>query len=82
MASTSVSLGGHFSGFIAEQVEAGHYKNASDVMRAALRLLEEHEERRAALRQAIAQGEASGYVEAFDPTGFRDQLRKKHGVGG
>ena len=81
MASTSVSLGEHFAGFIARQVEAGHYKNASDVMRAALRLLEEHEERRLALRQAVAQGEASGYIEDFDPVSFRAELRKRHGAG-
>ncbi len=81
MASTSVSLGEHFAGFIAQQIEAGRYKNASDVMRAALRLLEEHEERREALRRAIAAGEASGYQDRFDAADFRAELRRKHGVG-
>ena len=82
MAATSVSLGEHFTGFIGRQIETGRYRNASEVMRAALRLLEEHEARRAVLSEAIAEGEASGYVEAFDLEAFRAGLRAKHGAVG
>lgn len=57
---TSISLGDHFSGFIAEQIEAGRYGNASEVVRAGLRLLEANESRLAALRQALHEGELSG----------------------
>ena len=57
---TSFSLGDHFTTFVEAQVKEGRYSNASDVMRAALRLLEEREARIAALRNALIEGEESG----------------------
>ncbi|MDE1150046.1 MAG: type II toxin-antitoxin system ParD family antitoxin [Azospirillaceae bacterium] len=57
---TSVSLGDHFTRFVENQVAQGRYSNASDVMRAGLRLLEEHEAQLATLRAALIEGEESG----------------------
>ena len=72
---TSFSLGEHFSQFIEAQVAGGRYGNASDVVRASLRLLEDHETKRAALRAALIEGEASGPATEFDFDAF---LVRKH----
>jgi putative addiction module CopG family antidote len=46
---TSISLGDHFEGFIASQVETGRYGNRSEVIRAALREMEERQRKAATL---------------------------------
>ncbi len=63
---TSVSLGDHFTGFVEEQLAQGRYGSASEVVRAGLRLLEEHAIRLAALRAALIDGEESGQPRPFE----------------
>ena len=67
---TSVSLGDRFIGFIDERIATGRYNSASDVVRAGLRLLEEHEASVEALRQALVEGERSGSATPFDFEAF------------
>ena len=75
---TSISLGDHFASFIDAQVREGRYGSASDVVRAGLRLLEEHEAKVKALRDALIAGEESGPPVPFDNEAFLKRIRTKH----
>ena len=72
---TSFSLDEHFSAFIEDEVASGRYRSASDVVRAALRLLEDRETRLDALRQALIAGENSGTSTPFDFDEFVSRKR-------
>ncbi|MFT7224149.1 MAG: antitoxin ParD1/3/4 [Cellvibrionaceae bacterium] len=50
---TSVTLGEHFDGFIAHQIESGRYNSASEVICAGLRALEDTESKLSVLRQML-----------------------------
>lgn len=75
---TSVALGDHFTAFAARQVASGRYGSMSEVIRAGLRLLEDEEQRMAALREAIREGDESGEPEPFD---FRAWIAERYSEG-
>ena len=77
---TSFILGDHFDVFVREQVEAGRYANATDVIRSGLRLLEEHEQRVEALRLALSEGEESGLAGPLDMEKIKRDARTEAGV--
>lgn len=76
MKTTSVALGNYFEEFIKAKISQGRYNNASEVIRAGLRLLEENESRIMALKEAIEDGLDSGIDIDFDPERHLQSLKK------
>lgn len=74
---TLISLGDYFEDFIASKISEGRYKNASEVIKAGLRLLEEEERRFSMLRDAIEQGISSGIDNKFDAERLLSTLKAK-----
>jgi len=70
---TSFILGEHYERFLDEQVQSGRYGSKSEILRAGLRMLEEHETKLAALRHALIEGEESGTVD-YDFKYIMDEL--------
>ena len=56
MATTSLSLGEHWEVFIKNEISSGRYGSASEVVRDALRSMEERKSKLDALRAYLAQG--------------------------
>ncbi len=79
---TSISLGNYFDNFIQNKISAGRFKNASEVVRAGLRLLEEEENKVIALREAIKEGIDSGIAYNFDPTSHLEDLKANKNLNG
>jgi antitoxin ParD1/3/4 len=77
---TSIALSTHFEVFIRQQVESGRYNNASEVVRAGLRLLQDQERlndvKLAELRQSIATGMQSG--DEKDASEVLNRLQAKY----
>ena len=72
---TSVSLGNYFENFVDSRVSEGRFKNASEVIRAGLRLLEEEESKIVALKKAINEGIESGIAKDFSPKTHLESLK-------
>jgi antitoxin ParD1/3/4 len=71
----TASLGPHYEEFIQNCILQGRYNNASEVIRAGLRRLEEDERKIAFLIAAIQEGIDSGICEEFDPEEHLKQLK-------
>jgi antitoxin ParD1/3/4 len=74
MPTRNVSLTDELDKFVASKVEAGRYANASEVMRTALRNLQEddreYEAKMAALEAALAEGDACDPADDVDEEGL------------
>lgn len=74
---TSISLGTHFESFIDQSVAKGRFQNASETVRAGLRLLEEEENKLAVLKNVIQEGIDSGIAKNFEPKQFLKSIKAK-----
>ena len=74
---TSVALGNYFEVFVESKISQGRYKNASEVIRAGLRLLEEEENRVSILKSAIQEGLTSGIAIDFNPQTHLESIKAK-----
>ena len=78
MATTSLSLGEHWEVFIKNEVASGRYGSASEVVRDALRHMEERNSKLAALRAHLAEGEEQAregeFVKDYSLEGLLTEL--------
>ncbi len=74
----TLSLGEHWNEFISERVASHRYASASEVVRTALRLLEENEanSRLEELRSLLQEGEDSGDAGPLDMSQIKKKARK------
>ena len=73
---TSITIGEHFAHFIDAQISSGRFHSTSEVIRAGLRLLEEHEAKVKALQDALIAGEGSGAPRPFDTAAFLQRMHE------
>jgi len=74
---TSIVLGDHFERFVESSIKQGRFKKVSEVVRAGLRILEEEENKVLLLKNALIEGEESGFIENWDPDEFLEKLTAK-----
>lgn len=72
---TSILLGEYFENYVNQKVSSGKYSSVSEVIRTALRLLENDENRQQTLLKEIEIGEQSGFVKNFNRN---ENLKKLH----
>ena len=72
---TSILLGEHFETFIDAQIASGKYSSVSEVVRTALRLFENEENKVQSLVTALKKGEKSGAAKGFNRN---ENLKRLH----
>jgi antitoxin ParD1/3/4 len=77
---TSISLGDYFEKFINQQVNSAKLSSASEVIKAAVRLFEFEEGKKAQLTTELKKGERSGFVSGFNREDFLNELHQRHSI--
>ncbi len=74
MATTSLSLGEYWEVFIKNEISSGRYGSASEVVRDALRSMEERKSKLEALRAHLSEGATQAHNEDFVDNFSMDSL--------
>ena len=72
---TSILLGEYFENFINEQMATGKYSSVSEVVRTALRVFEQEENKSKSLINELKVGEKSAKIKNFDRNKNLEQLK-------
>ena len=72
---TFILLGEYFEKFINEQMATGRYSSVSEVVRAALRVFEQEENKSKSLINELKVGEKSAKIKNFDRNKNLEQLK-------
>jgi len=79
----NISLTPKLEGFVKAKVKSGDYNNASEVIREALRVMQEREAdrkvQRDALRRLIRDGEESGRPVPWQPEAMKQEVVRSRG---
>ncbi len=75
---TSILLSDYFDNFINNQIKSGKYSSTSEVIRAALRMFEYEESKKAELIKELKKGEKSGFIKNFNRDALLKNLHQKH----
>ena len=75
---TFILLGDYFDNFINKQIKTGKFSSPGEVVRAALRMFEYEERKKAELITELAKGEKSGFEKNFRRDTFLSNLHEKH----
>ena len=67
------------NGWVAAQIDAGHYTNDSEAIRDLIRREQERGPEGESIRQALIEGEQSGKPEPFDFAAFKQRKIAQHG---
>ena len=75
---TSILLGDYFENFVNEQIASGKYNSVSEVIRAALRIFEQEENKAMMIVSELKKGERSEMIKNFDKKKHLKELHAKH----
>jgi antitoxin ParD1/3/4 len=73
-----IKIAPYYSEFIHHEIASGKFNNESEVIQAALVLLEKEQIQMAILSKAVLDGERSGFTHPFQNEDFKKRMEEKY----